>query len=99
MTLRTPEQYVSSLRDGRRVFYRGTLVPDVTTHPVIGRAVVHASIDYHMAEDPKHSELAVVEKNGTHRSRYFSTPTSGEDLLKRSRLIETATRLEPPLLS
>jgi 4-hydroxybutyryl-CoA dehydratase / vinylacetyl-CoA-Delta-isomerase len=98
MTLRTPEQYVSSLRDGRRVFYRGTLVPDVTTHPVIGRAVGHASIDYQMAEDPKHSELAVVEQNGTHRSRYFSTPTSGEDLLKRSLLIETATRLGATLV-
>ena len=36
MPLRTAEQYIASLRDKRRVFFRGQPVPDVTTHPVIG---------------------------------------------------------------
>ena len=39
MPLRTVDQYVESLRDGRAVYYRGARVPDVTTHPVIGVAV------------------------------------------------------------
>jgi hypothetical protein len=42
MGLRTAEQYRSSLRDGRAVFFRGEKVADVTTHPVIGIAVEHA---------------------------------------------------------
>ena len=46
MPLRTVDQYIESLRDGRDVYYRGARVPDVTTHPVIGVAVRHASIDY-----------------------------------------------------
>src|SRR5207247_9393131 len=53
MGLRTPEQYKASLKDGREVYYRGELVQDVTTHPVIGVAVEHACIDYRMAEDPR----------------------------------------------
>src|ERR1700683_1332877 len=69
MGLKTPEQYKSSLRDGRTVFYRGEKVPDVTAHPVIGLAVNHASLDYHMAEDPKYRELAVVNEGGSEYSR------------------------------
>jgi 4-hydroxybutyryl-CoA dehydratase / vinylacetyl-CoA-Delta-isomerase len=49
MPLRTVEQYVESLRDGRIVYYRGQRVPDVTRHPVISVAVEHASIDYRLA--------------------------------------------------
>lgn len=89
MPLRTPEQYLESLRDGRRVYYRGQLVPDVVAHPVIGLAARHASIDYQMAEDPRFRDLAVMD--GT--SRYFVPPRTGEDLIARSRLIEAATRL------
>jgi 4-hydroxybutyryl-CoA dehydratase/vinylacetyl-CoA-Delta-isomerase len=89
MPLRTPDQYLASLRDGRRVYYRGRRVEDVTAHPVIGLAARHAAIDYEMAEDARYSDLAVVEG----RSRYYVPPGSAEDLLARSRLIETATRL------
>ena len=89
MPLRTPDQYFDSLKDGRRVYYRGAVVPDVTQHPVIGLATRHAAVDYEMAEDSAHSDLAVVD--GT--SRYYVPPRSADDLLKRSKLIETATRL------
>ena len=40
--LRTAEEYRESLRDDRRVFYRGTAVEDVTTHPVFSLAIDHA---------------------------------------------------------
>lgn len=98
MPLRTPEEYVASLRDGRRVFYRGERVHDVTAHPVIARAIDHASIDFRMAEDPQFRHLAVVDGTHGEQSRYFATPTSGDDLLHRSRLIEEATRLGATLV-
>ena len=98
MALRTPQQYLDSLRDGRRVYYRGRLVEDVTAHPVIGLAARHAAIDYEMAEQAEYRELAVVEvpdgpDRGEARSRYYVPPRSAGDLLARSRLIEAATRL------
>jgi aromatic ring hydroxylase len=62
---------------------------------VLRVAVEHASIDYRMAEDPRYRALAVVEdpETGEPISRYFYLPRNSEDLLKRSELIETATRL------
>ncbi|MGH2608411.1 MAG: 4-hydroxyphenylacetate 3-hydroxylase N-terminal domain-containing protein [Tepidiformaceae bacterium] len=91
MGLRTPQQYIDSLKDSRTVFYRGERVPDVTTHPVIKKAVHHACVDYEMAEDPAVRELAVVSDNGAEYSRYYKIPAGTDDLLKRAKLIEEAT--------
>ncbi len=94
MGLRTPEQYKASLKDGREVYYRGELVQDVTTHPIIGIAVDHACIDYQMTEDPRYRDLAVVVDPQTKEpySRYYHLPSKAEDLLKRSQLISASTR-------
>src|SRR5438874_2902079 len=95
MPLRTVEQYKSSLRDGRVVYFRGKRVEDVTAHPVIGVAVNHAAIDYEIAHQPEHRSLAVYDDPATGQkySRYFKMPAQTEDLLQRSALIETSTRL------
>jgi aromatic ring hydroxylase len=95
MALRTVDQYKASLRDGRVVYFRGRRVEDVTAHPVIGVAVDHAAIDYRIAHDPEHRELAVYRDTGTGEeySRYFKIPSNTDDLLQRSELIETSTRL------
>lgn len=96
--LRTPEQYRQSLRDGRRVYYRGQRVEDVTTHHVLRHAVDHAALDYQLAEEPGHRQLAV---SAAGYSRYFEVPRSAEDLLARSELIEVGTRIGrtlPPMI-
>ena len=95
MSLRTVEQYKASLRDGRVVYFRGARVEDVTTHPVIGLAVNHAAIDYEIAHQPEHRSLAVWNDPATDRefSRYFKIPSHADDLLQRSALIETSTRI------
>ncbi len=95
MALRTPQEYRASLQDERVIYYKGERVKDVTTHPVLGVAVQHASIDYAMAETPRYRDLAVVHdpQTGEAISRYFHLPRSSDDLLKRSQLIETATGL------
>lgn len=90
MALRSPEEYVQSLRDDRIVYFGGKLVPDVTEHPVISRAIRHASVDFELAEDPQIRPLAVVDASDPF-SRYFLEPTSTADLADRARLIETAT--------
>ena len=93
MALLTVEEYKQSLRDGRTVYYRGELVNDVTTHPVIGLAVEHAAIDYRMAHDENESSLAVVNDENGRYSRYYKIPRTPEDLLQRGALIERATTL------
>ena len=91
MALRTADEYLESLRDGRTVYFRGQLVHDVTRHPVIGVAAQHAAIDYRLAHDPAHRDLCVVEDEAGEYSRYYQIPRTPDDLLQRSRLIEVAT--------
>ncbi|MEO8538442.1 MAG: 4-hydroxyphenylacetate 3-hydroxylase N-terminal domain-containing protein [bacterium] len=98
MGLRTPQQYIDSVRDDRTVFYRGEKVADVTTHPVIKKAVHHAALDFEMAENPEYRDLAVVKEGADEYSRYFKIPASNDDLLKRSQLIEAATALGKTLV-
>lgn len=87
--LRSAEEYRKSLRDDRRVFYRGEAVPDVTEHPVFRHAVEHAALDYQMAHEERFTALAIGPDG---YSRYFTIPRTSDDLLNRSALIEAATR-------
>jgi 4-hydroxybutyryl-CoA dehydratase/vinylacetyl-CoA-Delta-isomerase len=91
MPLRTAAEYVESLRDDRTVYFQGERVPDVTAHPVIARAIRHASVDFEMADEPENRELAVVEGPNGPCSRYFAEPRSTDDLQSRADLIEVST--------
>jgi aromatic ring hydroxylase len=94
MALRTPDAYLAGLRDGREVYYRGQRVPDVTAHPVLGRGAQHVAVDFRLAADPAHRDLALAHDPDTGQpiSRYFLIPRTPADLLARRQLIETATR-------
>src|SRR2546425_8706243 len=92
--MRTSEQYLASLRDGRRVIYRGEVVPDVTTHPHFSRSARHLTVDFRVAEDPAYRTRAIVDDadSGVPVSRYFHIPRTPDDLRDRSRLITESTR-------
>ncbi len=93
MALRTVEQFLSGLRDGREVYYRGQRVPDVTEHPELGVAARHAAIDFQLAENPKFQQLAKRREGNSVYSTYYHIPCCAQDLLDRSKLIETGTAL------
>jgi 4-hydroxybutyryl-CoA dehydratase/vinylacetyl-CoA-Delta-isomerase len=93
MALRTVEQFLSGLRDGREVYYRGQRVPDVTEHPELGVAARHAAIDFQLAEDPEFQQLATRREGNAFYSTYYHIPRCAQDLLDRSKLIETGTAL------
>lgn len=94
MPLRTPQQYLNSLRDGREVYILGERVEDVTAHPVLGLAVRHSAMDYELAEEQALRELTAArwEATGQEISRYFQIPRTAEDLLRRRDLIELGTK-------
>lgn len=96
MPLKTPDQYRSSIvGDGRRLFYRGRPVEDITSVPELRVAVDHAAIDYEVAESAEHRDLAVTvdPDTGEPSSTYYAVPRSVDDLLRRSQLIECCTTL------
>jgi 4-hydroxybutyryl-CoA dehydratase/vinylacetyl-CoA-Delta-isomerase len=91
MALRTASQFLAALRDAREVYYRGQRVPDVASHPELGVAARHASIDFEMAHDPKFRALAVRREAADEYSTYYHVPRDAQDLLSRSKLIEAGT--------
>lgn len=93
MALRTPQQFVDSLRDGREVYVRGERVPDVTKHPYLKIGVATAAVDYQVAHDPECRDFAVVEEDGDVISRFLHRPRTAEDLDKRRQVVEHGSRL------
>jgi 4-hydroxybutyryl-CoA dehydratase/vinylacetyl-CoA-Delta-isomerase len=93
MGLSTADEYRESLRDGRTLWYRGQRVPDILAEPDLRVAVDHAALDYEVSHDPEYRDLAVAKDpdSGDEYSAYYAIPRSSEDLLARSRLIETVT--------
>jgi 4-hydroxybutyryl-CoA dehydratase / vinylacetyl-CoA-Delta-isomerase len=76
--MRSPDEYLEGLRDGREVYYRGERVDDVVAHPELGLAARHGALDFH-GPSPEPAP-------------YYTLPRSAADLLVRSALIEESTR-------
>jgi len=66
----TGQQYLESLRDGRRIYVNGHAVPDVTQEPLLSRSAAWAAQGYDKFYDP------APDAHGP----YFFIPTSVEDL-------------------
>lgn len=98
MAIRTPDQFIKGLRDGREVYYRGQRVEDVTAHPELRVAARHAAIDFELADDPKFRDLATRRDGDQVYSTYYHIPRCAKDLLDRSKLIETGTALGATLV-
>jgi 4-hydroxybutyryl-CoA dehydratase/vinylacetyl-CoA-Delta-isomerase len=91
MTIRTPAQYVDGLKDGRRVYYRGARVEDVTANKELRLAVDHSSLAYSIAQS--HRALAVDMEDGEDFSAFYRVPRSAVDLRERGALIEQVAGL------
>ncbi|MEE2658310.1 MAG: 4-hydroxyphenylacetate 3-hydroxylase N-terminal domain-containing protein [Candidatus Latescibacterota bacterium] len=94
MGLRTEQEYLDGLKDGRVVYYRGERVEDVTTHEDIGIGARHTALDFRLADDDDHRELfTYTDDNGEAHSRYYKRPENIQDLLDRREMIERSTAL------
>lgn len=94
MALKTYEEHLASVRDGREVYYAGQRIDDVAAHPILGVGLRHAALEYALAADPQHRELATYSdpETGQLHSRYYKIPQGAEDLLRRRELIAAGTR-------
>src|ERR1035438_7662509 len=59
--IKTVEQYLESLNDGREVWCLGEKVADVRTHPTISTIIRTASMDYVLPNHPDYRELFVTQ--------------------------------------
>ena len=101
MPLRTADEYLESLRDGREVYYDGDRVADVAAHPVLGKSARHFARVFELQSDPRYRELATVVddsadgdgeneggSDGERVSRFFVPPRDRAALRELGRLVE-----------
>jgi aromatic ring hydroxylase len=78
MPIRRGEEYLESLRDGRRVWLMGQRVEDVTTHPALSGCACSVAAVYDLQHDPVCQELLTMPSPTTGGWRGGpSAPASG----------------------
>lgn len=82
--LRTGEEYLKSLRDGRVVYVGKERIGDVTEHPAFAEAARMYAAMYDMKADPARRDELTFEEDGGRHSLYFLKPKTREDLEKRT---------------
>ena len=82
--MRTGQEYLESLRDGRRVYVGGELIEDVTTHPKTRGYAEQIARYYDLHLEPEHSDvLTYVDDDGNRQSMHWFLPRSKEDVQRR----------------
>jgi aromatic ring hydroxylase len=94
MALRSVEQYLAGLRDGRRVYVAGRRVSDVTADPMLSITAAHSAEVFALAQRPELRSQFVWDDPalGEPVSAYFQVPRSAAELRARGDLIEENTR-------
>ena len=88
--IRTGQEHLASLRDGRQVFLDGAPVADVTEHPAYRNAAQTAAGLYDFQAAPENAELMTFESpsSGRRVNRCWQLPTSYAELVARRRAME-----------
>ncbi|MGD9921163.1 MAG: 4-hydroxyphenylacetate 3-hydroxylase family protein [Pseudorhodoplanes sp.] len=81
--LRTGNEHLESLRDGRVIYVGSERVDDVTRHPAFRNAAHTVAALYDMKADPAHRETMTYEEDGGRHSLYFLRARSRDDLQRR----------------
>ncbi len=94
VAIKTPQQYIESLRDGRVVYFDGERVPDVTTHPVCKITNDWVAMDYLMNNDPRYQDLLTdVDEDGDRVSFALQPQRTQEDLLRLREVVKLWARV------
>ena len=80
--IKTVEQYLESLDDGREVWCLGERVADVRTHPTVSTIIRMACMDYVLPNHPDYRDLFVTQnEDGDDINFLLTSPKTPEDLL------------------
>ncbi|MFH0914194.1 MAG: 4-hydroxyphenylacetate 3-hydroxylase N-terminal domain-containing protein [Chloroflexota bacterium] len=94
MAIRTPEQYLESLRDGRVVYIDGKRVDDVTKEPLLKSCVDLGLMLYLLYQDPRYHDLLVAKTEaGKEVPFIFTQRKNAQDLLRSRDYILTLCRI------
>ena len=86
--IRTGQEYLASLRDGREVYINGTRVEDVSTHPMFKPLVDIRARIYDMQHDDKTKALMTVEQDGEINAVGNALPKTPDDWHKKRAAVD-----------
>jgi 4-hydroxybutyryl-CoA dehydratase/vinylacetyl-CoA-Delta-isomerase len=87
MALKTPAEYVESLRDGRITYWDGERIDDITRHPKFRVPIAVASRDYEYSDPARREIMSYETDDGQRAHRVFQIPRSEKDLAQRVELM------------
>ncbi len=90
MVVRTGEQFLEGLRDGREVWLEGERVADVTAHPKMRRMAETLAGIYDLQHDPELAEKMTFKSptSGEPVALSYLVPENQDDLLRRRGALE-----------
>jgi 4-hydroxyphenylacetate 3-monooxygenase len=94
MPIRRGEQFLESLRDGRRVWLQGESVEDVTAHPRLRGCARSVAAVYDLQHVPAYHDLLTMPSpvTGQRVSLAYLMPRSVEDLTRQRKMYELLVR-------
>ena len=87
MAIKTPQEYIESLQDGRIVYCNGERVEDVTKHPILKICRDWVATDYVLQSDPKYQDLLTEKDEDGERVSFALMPQRTKADLNRLREI------------
>jgi 4-hydroxybutyryl-CoA dehydratase/vinylacetyl-CoA-Delta-isomerase len=100
MSIKTPKQYIESLKDGRVVYCNGKRIEDVTTDPIQRICMEWVAMDYVLQNDSRYKDLLLKEdEDGEMVSFSLMPQKSREDLLRLREIVKLWARVcfgKPP---
>ena len=83
--LKSAEEHLAALRDGRKVYVGDELILNVTSHPAFRNGAKTLAALYDLKRHPEQRETLSYEENGERFGMYFLMPRSRQDLERRTR--------------
>jgi 4-hydroxybutyryl-CoA dehydratase/vinylacetyl-CoA-Delta-isomerase len=94
MALKTPQQYIDSLKDGRIMYLNGEKIPDVTDHPILKICRDWVAMDYVLNLDPRYQDLLTeMNEDGERVSFALMPQRTREDLLRLREMVKLWARV------
>jgi len=94
MAIKTPKDYIKSIKDDRVIYYLGERVKDVTKHPFMKICMDWMAMDYVLSNDPRYQSLLVTkDEDGEPVPFILSAQRSREDLLRLREVVKLMARV------
>jgi 4-hydroxybutyryl-CoA dehydratase/vinylacetyl-CoA-Delta-isomerase len=88
MGLKTPQQYIESLRDGRVTYWGGDSIPDITTHPRFKVPIELTAADYEYRSPELGALRGYRTEDGAEAHRIYQIPRNADDLGTRIEMMK-----------